>query len=80
MTKRDQLITEIEVFCAQWRLSERRFGLLATGNVKFMGRLRRGVVTSRSMDKADMFMTSYHGEVGETSQQPGLTPPGRAAA
>jgi len=56
MTKREQLIGEIAAFCASRGLSEREFSEIAVQNPKFMGRLRRGIVTSRSMDVAETFM------------------------
>ncbi len=66
MTKREQLIAEIEAFCLTKKLSDRRFSMLATGNVKFVGRLRRGVVTSRSMDLADRFIVANQEVPAET--------------
>lgn len=59
MTKREQLITEIEAFCRTKGLSEREFCEVAIGHPKFMGRLRRNVVTSRSAETAELFMQAH---------------------
>ena len=60
MTKREQLISEIEAFCLAKGLSDREFSEIAVQNPKFMPRLRRNVVTSRSMETAEAFVASNH--------------------
>ena len=59
MTKREQLIHEIEAFCQAKGLSEREFCEVAIGHPKFMGRLRRNMVTSRSAETAELFMVEH---------------------
>jgi hypothetical protein len=58
MTKREQLISEIEAFCSAKGLSEREFSELALGHPKFVIRLRGNAVHSRSMETAELFLAN----------------------
>jgi hypothetical protein len=59
MTVRDILLTRIERFCAAHDMTERRFGLAAVGDHKFIGRLRQGKATLALITRAETFMDSY---------------------
>ena len=58
-TKREQLVAEIEAFCAAKGLSDRQFSDVATQNAKFMVRLRRNAVNSRTMEQAELFLSRH---------------------
>jgi len=62
MTNRDRLLQEIEKFRTERSLSERAFSIAATGNPKFVSRLRSGVSTLRSIETAEAYMRAQHKE------------------
>jgi hypothetical protein len=66
MTTREAIVSRVEAFLAQHRMSERRFGLLVCNDHKLVDRLRRDSVTLARIEAAERFMDGY---------QPSAAPP-----
>lgn len=56
MTHRERLLSEIQRYCEMTSTSERAFSLAATGNPKFISRLRAGNVTLRLFQAAEDYL------------------------
>ena len=57
MSIRNSLLNEIEAVQKKMALSDRAFSIGATGNPKFMSRLRKGNVTLASVEAAKKHVT-----------------------
>lgn len=62
MLYRERILKEIEDYCAAVPLSPRVFGILAVGNPKFIRRLKAGMSSLRSIEKADAYMRAHPGK------------------
>lgn len=56
MTHRERLLSQIQRYCEETATSERAFSIAATGNPKFISRLRAGNVTLRLFQAADDYL------------------------
>lgn len=56
MTHRERLLSDIQRHCEATSMSERAFSIAATGNPKFVSRLRAGNVTLRLFQAADDYL------------------------
>ncbi|MFP2872634.1 hypothetical protein ACLEIY_10345 [Acetobacter tropicalis] len=65
MTYRERLLVEIDTYCAETATSERAFSLAATGNPKFLSRLRAGNVTLRTFQAAYDYLHEKKSEMGK---------------
>lgn len=71
MNTRDTLLFEIDAYLARTKMSARAFSLLVGRDHKWLARLRRGLVTLQSIERAEAVL---RGEVTEP------LPPKRAQA
>lgn len=62
MSIRDEILKEIESVQKERSLSDRAFSLGATGNPKFLSRLRKGNVTLASIEAARQHITALRRE------------------
>lgn len=69
MNTRASLLSQIDAFLARERMSARSFSLLVSRDHKWLSRLRRGMVTLQSIERAEAVLR------GEITQPP---PPKRA--
>lgn len=58
MKTREAILSRIEAFIAANGMTERRFGLLAANDHKFVDRLRRQSVTLARIEAAERFMAA----------------------